>query len=53
MVQSDYEAEIDVIGSVEGIDALNYIKKAEIWSGDTVSLINWQTLKDRASLIAP
>ena len=31
---SHYEAVIDVIGSVEGIDAL-YIEKMEIWSGDT------------------
>ena len=34
MVLSHNEAIIDVIGSMEGIDAFIYLK-LEIWSGDT------------------
>ena len=33
--ESVHEAVIDVIGSVEGIDAFIYIDKVEIWSGAT------------------
>ena len=50
LVLSHYEAVIDVIGSVEGIDAFIYWK-SEIWSGVTADwqLTQWQILKGRAT----